>query len=246
MHYLETYNASEGFFAYQDDLDRADMALLMDHGVYYEFVPLSELDKDEPQAFEFREVEEGETYALVVSTSAGLWRVMVGDLVTVTSRLPLRIQVTGRISSYLNLVGEELMVQQSDKAWAALSTQLGTAVYNYLGGAALDAQGKPVGHQWVVEFQQGKMQPEPRALATRLDRELKTLNGDYAAKRMGDLVLGPPQVHVVPSGTFDAWMKAKGRLGGQHKVPRLSMEATFVKELLGQSADQKQELSPTC
>lgn len=246
MHYLETYNASEGFFAYQDDLGRDDMALLMDHGVYYEFVPLSELDKDEPQSLEFREVEVGETYALVVSTSAGLWRVMVGDLVTVTSRLPLRIQVTGRISSYLNLVGEELMVQQSDKAWAALSTQLGTAVYNYLGGAALDAQGKPVGHQWVVEFQQGKMQPEPRALATRLDRELKTLNGDYAAKRTGDLVLGPPQVHVVPSGTFDAWMKAKGRLGGQHKVPRLSMEATFVKELLGQVADRKQELSPTC
>ena len=90
------------------------------------------------------------------------------------------------------------------------------------------------------------MQPEPRALATRLDRELKTLNGDYAAKRTGDLVLGPPQVHVVPSGTFDAWMKVKGRLGGQHKVPRLSMEATFVEELMGQSADQKQELSPTC
>lgn len=243
MHYLETYNASEGFFAYQDDLGRDDMALLMDHGIYYEFVPLEELNQDHPEALEFREVEEGQTYALVISTNAGLWRYLVGDLVTVTSKVPLRIQVSGRISSFMNLVGEEVMEHQTDKAVADVCHALGTAMYNYMAGPVLDDFGKPVGHRWVVEFQSGCLQPPGVSMAKRLDAALQSLNGDYAAKRTSDLALLPPEVIVVPSGTFDAWLRGRNRLGGQHKVPRLTHDESMVREI---AASGNHELSPTC
>ena len=131
------------------------MALLMDHGVYYEFLPLDQLDSPRPEALEFREVEVGQTYALVVSTIAGLWRCLIGDLVTVTSTLPLRIQVTGRITSFLNLVGEEVMEQQTDRAIGEVATAMGTEVYNYMVGPVFDEKGKPIGHRWIVEFGQG-------------------------------------------------------------------------------------------
>ncbi|MDA0939833.1 MAG: GH3 auxin-responsive promoter family protein [Bacteroidetes bacterium] len=243
MHYLETYNASEGFFAYQDDLNRDDMALLMDHGIYYEFVPMEELGKSHPDALEFREVEEGQTYALVISTNAGLWRYLVGDLVTVTSKIPLRIQVSGRISSFLNLVGEEVMEQQTDRALADVCSELGTQAYNYIAGPVLDDFGKPVGHRWVVEFQAGHMHPPASSLGKRLDAALQALNGDYKAKRTADLALMLPEVKVVPSGTFDGWLRSRNRLGGQHKVPRLTHHESTVLEVLEAG---KRELSPTC
>lgn len=243
MHYLETYNASEGFFAYQDDLSRDDMALLMDHGIYYEFVPLEELGKSHPDALEFREVEVGQTYALVISTNAGLWRYLVGDLVTVTSKIPLRIQVSGRISSFLNLVGEEVMEQQTDRALADVCSELGTQAYNYMAGPVLDDFGKPVGHRWVVEFQAGHMHPPAASLGKRLDAALQALNGDYQAKRTANLALLPPAVEVVPPGTFDGWLRSRNRLGGQHKVPRLTHDEATVLDVLEAG---KRELSPTC
>lgn len=242
MHYLETYNASEGFFSYQDDLMRDDMALLMDHGIYYEFIPMEELGKSDPVALEFREVEEGQTYALVISTNAGLWRYVVGDLVTVTSKIPLRVQVTGRITSHLNLVGEEVMEHQTDQTVAAVSTELGAHVYNYMVGPVFDAMGKPVGHHWIVEFQKDSMQPPATALASRLDKRLQGLNGDYAAKRVASLALQSPKVSVVPSGTFDTWLRSKNRLGGQHKVPRLTDQIAELDRIVGLAG---QELSPT-
>lgn len=243
MHYLETYNASEGFFAYQDDLSRDDMALLMDHGIYYEFVPLNELGAQEPRALEFREVEEGETYALVISTNAGLWRYLVGDLVTITSKVPLRVQVAGRITSHLNLVGEEVMQHQTDKALSTVCSELGADLYNYMAGPVFDDFGKPVGHQWVMEFQQGSMQPPSKALASRVDAMLQSMNGDYAAKREGDLVLDAPEVHVVPKGTFDAWLESRNRLGGQNKVQRLTHDESMLMDIVQMAS---QELSPTC
>ncbi len=243
MHYLETYNASEGFFAYQDDLARNDMALLMDHGIYFEFMPLEEVGKPDPDTLEFREVEEGATYALVISTNAGLWRYLVGDLVTVTSKIPLRVQVAGRISSYLNLVGEEVMEHQTDRALAQISTNLGLHVYNYMAGPVLDDFGKPVGHRWAIEFRPCSLQLPAENLARRLDAALKSLNGDYAAKRSGDLALSPPQLEIVPAGTFDAWLQKRNRLGGQHKVPRLTENEATLLEVL---AAGKRELSPTC
>lgn len=243
VHYLETYNASEGFFAYQEDLGRDDMALLMDHGIYYEFMPLEEVGQPQPRALEFREVEVGQTYALVISTSAGLWRYLVGDLVTITSKVPLRIHVAGRISSHLNLVGEEVMEHQTDQAIAKVCKALGTELYNYMAGPVLDDFGKPVGHTWALEFQRGCMQPSDRALAKRLDAQLQRLNGDYKAKRTANLALDMPTVRVVPSGTFDAWLEGNQRLGGQHKVPRLTHDEAILRAVLDAS---KQELSPTC
>ena len=242
MHYLETYNASEGFFAYQDDLKRDDMSLLMDHGIFYEFIPLDELEKEAPHALEFREVEEGQTYALVVSTNAGLWRYLLGDLVTITSKIPLRVQVAGRISSFLNLVGEELMVQQTDRAWARVVRELGTELYNYMAGPVLDDLGKPVGHRWAVEFQPGRLNPPAEALSKRLDDALKAVNGDYKAKRTGDLALKEPEVSVLEPGSFDRWLASRDRLGGQHKVPRLTHQESMI---LGLIECEKQELSPT-
>ena len=242
MHYLETYNASEGFFAYQDDLSRDDMALLMDHGVYYEFLPLDQLDSPRPEALEFREVEVGQTYALVVSTIAGLWRCLIGDLVTVTSTLPLRIQVTGRITSFLNLVGEEVMEQQTDRAIGEVATAMGTEVYNYMVGPVFDEKGKPIGHRWIVEFQQGQLQPPIDAFARRLDEALQSINGDYAAKRTADLALKPLVLQVVQCGTFDSWLRQRNRLGGQHKVPRLNAQPRMLEEI---TRVANQELSPT-
>lgn len=243
MHYLETYNASEGFFAYQEDLSRDDMALLMDHGIYYEFMPLGELGQSHPQTLEFREVEVGQTYALVISTNAGLWRYIVGDLVTITSKVPLRIQVAGRISSHLNLVGEEVMQHQTDRAVAEVCRALGTELYNYVAGPVMDSLGKPIGHRWALEFQKGRMQPSQEALATRLDEALQRFNGDYKAKRTANLALGVPVVDVLPAGTFDAWLEAKNRLGGQHKVPRLTHDETLLQSVVRASG---KELSPTC
>jgi len=232
IHYVETYNASEGFFAFQDDLGRDDMALLMDHGIYYEFVPMSELDKPQPDALEFREVEVGQTYALVVSTNAGVWRLMVGDLVTITSKIPLRIQVVGRVTSHLNVVGEELMAQNADRAWAEVARALETEVYNFTGAPRFDEAGKPVAHRWVVEFQPGRAVPSAAQLGAELDRWLKTVNGDYQAKRTDDLILEAPQVDVVPEGSFDRWLAEHGRLGGQHKVPRLDASGTILEGVL--------------
>lgn len=243
MNYLETYNASEGFFAYQDELTRGDMALLMDHGIYFEFMPLEELGNSLPSTLEFREVEEGQTYALVVSTNAGLWRYLVGDLVTVTSKIPLRIQVSGRVSGSLNLAGEEVMEHQTDKALARTCMKLGAEAYNYMVGPKLDAQGKPIGHRWAVEFRPGALQPPAASFGRRLDEELQMLNGDYAAKRTANLALCMPEVAVLPEGTFDVWLKGRSRLGGQHKVPRLTHDDAVMEEVL---AAGKRELSPTC
>jgi hypothetical protein len=192
---------------------------------------------------EFREVEEGQTYALVISTNAGLWRYVVGDLVTITSKIPLRVQVSGRITSHLNLVGEEVMEHQTDRAMAAVLTELGAQVYNYMVGPVLDGMGKPVGHHWVVEFRRESMQPPASALASRLDTHLQGLNGDYAAKRVAGLALHAPKLSVVPSGTFDAWLNSKNRLGGQHKVPRLTNQTGELDRIVKLAS---QELSPTC
>jgi hypothetical protein len=219
------------------------MALLMDHGIYYEFMPLEEVGQSQPRALEFREVEVGQTYALVISTNAGLWRYLVGDLVTITSKVPLRIHVAGRISSHLNLVGEEVMEHQTDQAVAQMCRALGTELYNYIAGPVLDDFGKPVGHAWVVEFQRGCLQPSEAALAERLDAQLQRLNGDYKAKRTANLALNMPVVRVVAPGTFDAWLEGKHRLGGQHKVPRLTHNEATLRSIFDVS---RQELSPTC
>jgi hypothetical protein len=229
MHYLETYNASEGFFALQDDKDRNDMLLLLDNGVYYEFVPLEEIEKDHPDTLEVGDVALGGVYALAISTNAGLWRYVLGDTVRITSLQPLRIQVAGRVKHFINAFGEEVMVDNTDQALARACAETGAQVNEYTVAPTFIEDGKGY-HEWLVEFD---IEPKDvEAFAKLLDSHLQQLNSDYEAKRYKDMVLQPIRLHVMPSGAFHNWLRSKGKLGGQHKVPRLSSERTYLEEIL--------------
>lgn len=229
MHYLETYNASEGFFALQDDPSRNDMLLLLDNGVYFEFVPMDELGKDFPKTLTIDEVQVGGLYALVISTNAGLWRYLLGDTVRVTSLTPFRIKIAGRVKHYINAFGEEVVVDNTDQALAKACAETGAQVTDYTAAPIFIGDGQGY-HEWLVEFA-----TLPQDLATfteALDRNLQTLNSDYEAKRYKSMVLQPIKLHALPTGTFYKWLQSKGKLGGQHKVPRLSNERQYVEEIL--------------
>lgn len=229
MHYLETYNASEGFFALQDDPTRNDLLLLLDNGVYFEFVPLDELGKDYPKALTIDEVQLGGLYALVISTNAGLWRYLLGDTVRVTCLKPFRIQIAGRVKHYINAFGEEVVVDNTDQALAKACAETGAQVNDYTAAPAFIGDGQGY-HEWLVEF---ATPPNDLAAFTgALDRHLQSLNSDYEAKRYKSMVLQPIKVHVLPVGTFYKWLQSKGKLGGQHKVPRLSNERQYLDEIL--------------
>ncbi|WP_400192731.1 GH3 auxin-responsive promoter family protein [Hymenobacter sp. B81] len=232
MRYLEIYNASEGYLAFQDQPDSSDLLLLLDHGIYYEFIPTAEQDREQPRTLTLGEVEIGPSYALVISTTAGLWRYHLGDTVRFTSLAPYRIRISGRTKHFLNAFGEEVVVENAEAAVAAAARATGalvrdfTAAPIYFDGAA----GSRGGHQWLVEFAQP---PADAAHFTAvLDAELRQLNSDYDAKRHRDLALQPPLLTVAPAGTFEGWLARRGKLGGQHKVPRLSNSRELLDELL--------------
>lgn len=230
MNYVETYNASEGFFALQDRLDRDDLLLMLDYGIFYEFMPASEWESSRPRTVGLAEVELGENYALVISTNAGLWRYIVGDTVRFTSRYPFRIQVSGRTRHYLNAFGEELMVDNSDEAVRAACAATGAQVADYTGAPVYMSDANTGGHEWLIEFDR---EPPDIALFTELfDRRLREVNSDYDAKRSFDFVLRAPVVRTLPSGTFYQWLRERGKLGGQHKVPRLSNDRKMIEEVL--------------
>jgi hypothetical protein len=231
---METYNASEGFFAVQDDLRRDDLALMVRHGIFFEFLPLEELGQAQPRTLGVEEVEVGRTYALVISTSGGLWRYLIGDTVQVSSKVPLRIRVAGRTQQHLNVFGEEVMVHNTDAALAAAAKQHRCEVKDYT-VAPFVQECHPSGwHQWLVEFALPPQNLE--AFAQDLDAALRRVNSDYDAKREGNFVLGPAQVVMARPGVFDEWLGRKGQLGGQHKVPRLSEHRKVLDELLGINA----------
>ncbi|CAN5325303.1 GH3 auxin-responsive promoter family protein [soil metagenome] len=229
MHYLETYNASEGFFAIQDEAGRDDMLLLLDNGVYYEFMPLEEADKEHPKTLEIDEVKIGGLYALIISTNSGLWRYLLGDTVRVTSLKPFRIQVAGRLKHYINAFGEEVVVDNTDRALEKACAESGAQVRDYTACPAFTGNGQGY-HEWLVEFV--KAPQELEAFTHSLDKHLQQLNSDYEAKRYKDMVLQPIRLHAVPSNTFYNWLRSKGKLGGQHKVPRLSNERTYLDEIM--------------
>lgn len=219
MNYMETYNASEGFFALQDDPADRSMLLLMDVDVFYEFIPVAENGDPQPKALHAWEVKKGETYALVITSSNGLWRYRIGDTVTVTSVNPLKIKIAGRTKSFINAFGEELMVHNADTAieFAAKLTKADVADYT---AAPVYAEGSRKGrHQWFIEF--NTMPENLIDFAVTLDKRLCEVNSDYQAKRSGDIFLSPPEIIALPAGTFDRFLSATGRLGGQRKVPRL-------------------------
>ncbi|MCS7004646.1 MAG: GH3 auxin-responsive promoter family protein [Cytophagales bacterium] len=230
VRFMETYNASEGFFGVQDQLDRDDMLLMLDYGIYYEFIPFEELHNENPKVLTLQEVETGKNYALVISTNGGLWRYLIGDLVKFTSTSPYRIKVTGRTKHYINAFGEELMVENAEQALTFTCRELGARISNFTAAPIYLTTHQKGGHEWIIEFEKEPQNIEQFTIL--LDYYLRQINADYDAKRSGDIALGMPVVHVAPKGTFYEWLKKRGKLGGQNKVPRLANDRQFVEELL--------------
>lgn len=227
--YLEMYNASEGFFAAQDDPSEEGMLLFLDHGIFYEFMPVEEYGKKEPTTIGLDKVEIGKNYALVISTNGGLWRYLVGDTVQFTSLYPFRIKVSGRLKQYINAFGEEVIADNSDKAIAIACEKTGLSVKDYTAAPIYFGDNSKGAHEWLIEFEKAPASTDQ--FAYELDCALKTLNSDYEAKRYKDIALTLPHVHAVPQGLFHQWLKSKGKLGGQHKVPRLSNERTYIDDI---------------
>jgi len=234
MRYLEIYNSSEGYFALQDQPDVPDLLLLLDHGIYYEFLPAAQFDSPDPRPVPLEAVEVGPTYALVISTSAGLWRYLVGDTVRFTSVRPYRVRITGRTKHFLNAFGEEVVIENAEAAVAGAATATSVLVRDFTAAPiyfATDAAASRGGHEWAVECV-GSPPADAARFAQVLDQTLRQVNSDYDAKRHRDLALAPPRVHFVPAGTFEAWLRTRGPLGGQRKVPRLSNSREVLEGVL--------------
>lgn len=230
MHYMETYNASEGFFGIQDDPSEQTLLLMQDYGVFFEFIPMTEVGTENPTILPLEAVETGKNYAMVISTTGGLWRYQIGDTVRFTSLFPHKFVISGRTKHYINAFGEELMVDNADKAISRVSSLTGAVVKEYT-AAPLFMLDKAKGrHQWFIEFE--KMPSSLDEFASLLDKTLQELNSDYEAKRYKEISLQPLEIVVAHSGSFYEWLKQKGKLGGQHKIPRLSNERTHIEELL--------------
>ena len=230
MHYLELYNASEGFFGIQDQKDSEEMLLMLDYGVYYEFIPADQYEAEHPRTLTLAEVEKDKNYALVISTNAGLWRYKIGDTVKFTSLHPYRIKISGRTKHFINAFGEEVIVENAEAAITQACAETNAILANFT-AAPIYFEGKNRGgHQWLIEFSR---EPDDLAKFTHtLDQTLRDINSDYDAKRQQDLALQAPLVTVAPLGTFLNWMRRKGKLGGQHKVPRLSNSREYLEEML--------------
>lgn len=230
VHYVEIYNASEGFFAFQDQRDSRDMLLMADHGVWYEFIPFSLWEAGRWEAIPLEEVQVGEVYAMVITTVGGLWRYLIGDTVRFISKSPPRLRIAGRTRHYINAFGEEVMIDQAETALREACQVTGAAVRDYTVAPIFLEVGRRGAHQWLIEFIQPPADMEQ--FIAVLDNTLRSLNSDYDAKREADLALGKPSVVSLPEGTFYEWLKQKGRLGGQNKVPRLSTDRTYADEIL--------------
>jgi len=229
INYMEMYNASEGFFAAQDDLNEEGMLLMCDHGIFYEFMPVSEFDKENPETIQLDEVELGKNYAPVITTNGGLWRYLLGDTIQFTSLNPFRIKVSGRIKHFINAFGEEVIVDNTDKAVSIACQKTGTAVTDYTAAPIYFSEEGNGAHEWLIEFEK---EPENLdAFVEEMDAALKSINSDYEAKRHKDIALRMPEVMAVPKGTFSSWLSSKGKLGGQHKVPRLSNDRSILEEI---------------
>lgn len=229
MHYIETYNASEGFFGIQDRNSADDMLLMLDYGIFYEFIPIDELNSQNPKTLLLDQVETDTIYALVISTNSGLWRYMIGDTITFTSLNPYRIRVTGRTKSFINAFGEELIVDNAERAIETACKKTHAVITEYTVAPVYIKDNDSGSHQWLIEFE---TEPSNIQFFTEvLDNALKELNSDYEAKRYKDIVLGKPQLVNLPKGTFYKWLKSKGKLGGQYKVPRLSNNRIYVDEI---------------
>jgi hypothetical protein len=229
IHYQEMYNASEGFFAGQDDVEKEGMLLMCDHGIFYEFLPVEEWGKESPRTLQLNEVETGKNYAIIITTNGGLWRYLVGDTIQFITLNPFRVKVSGRLKHFMNAFGEEVIVDNSDQAISAACQKTGAIVNDYTAAPIYFSEGGNGAHEWLIEFEK-----EPDSLeefVRELDSALKSINSDYEAKRHKDIALRLPVVQAVPKGSFNNWLSSKGKLGGQHKVPRLSNERGTLEEI---------------
>ena len=230
MHLMETYNASEGFFAMQDQLGEEGMLLLLNQGIFYEFIPMKEFNGRHSTCIPLEGVKLGVTYALVISTNGELWRYILGDSIRFVSLAPYRLVVVGRTRLFINTFGEELMIDNAERAMATACEATNARLVDYSAAPVFMSQSDQGAHQWLIEFSQAPNDLEAFRLA--LDQALKTLNSDYEAKRYKDMVLKAPVITVARSGCFHDWLKSKGKLGGQNKVPRLSQNRDLMDALL--------------
>jgi len=230
MYYLETYNASEGFFGIQDQDHSEELLLMLDYGIFYEFLPLENLEDEHPKTLSLEQVELHKNYAIIISTNAGLWRYLIGDTVQFTSLSPFRIKITGRTKHFINAFGEELIIDNAENALTRACAATTAKVKDYTACPIYFKGEEAGGHEWIIEFE---TQPNDfERFIDVLDETLREINSDYDAKRFKDMALRRPKIHNAPVDTFYKWLKARGKLGGQHKVPRLANERKYVDEIL--------------
>jgi GH3 auxin-responsive promoter len=231
VNYLETYNASEGFFAIQDDFALKDQLLLMlDYGIFYEFLPMEEWENKYPNALTLDQVELDKNYAIIISTNGGLWRYKIGDTIKFTSKYPFRLKITGRTKQFINAFGEEVVVENADLAMTYAAKECGVVLKEYTAGPIYMQGNTKGGHEWVIEC--NKIPENKEKFIKALDAKIREVNSDYDAKRHLDMALIMPKVHFVENGIFYKWMESRGKLGGQHKVPRLSNSREYLDEIL--------------
>ncbi len=230
INYIEIYNASEGFVAAQVNPNDEGMLLFTEHGIFYEFMPVAEYGNENPKTVGLNKVAVGENYALVISTTGGLWRYLIGDTIQFTNLHPYKIKITGRLKHYMNAFGEEVIVDNSDKAIAHAAEKTNAVINDYTAAPVYFSDNSNGAHEWLIEFE--KEPDDFNAFVFELDDCLKNINSDYEAKRYKNIALRLPTVHKLPAGTFNEWLRSKGKLGGQHKVPRLSNERTMLEEIL--------------
>jgi hypothetical protein len=230
MSYMETYNASEGFFAIQDDLNTHDMLLMLDYGIFYEFIPMEEFGKENPKVLSIGDVEIGKNYAIVISTNAGLWRYIIGDTVKFTSLYPHKIVITGRTKHFINAFGEELIIENAEQSIKIACEKTHAQIREYTAAPVYMTESSKGAHEWLFEFSE---QPSNIDYFMEvLDNALKSVNSDYEAKRYRNMSLEFPKCTIIPEGIFYKWLKEKGKLGGQHKIPRLANHREYVDELI--------------
>lgn len=231
IHYLELYNASEGFFGIQDQRDSEELLLMLDYGIFYEFIAEAEWEKEFPETISLADVITGKNYAMVISTTGGLWRYNTGDTILFTSLLPYRFKITGRTKNHINVFGEEVMIGNAEKALHIACEKTNSSVREFtVAPVFLDEKEKKGRHEWIIEFE--KAPPDLNYFSELLDNALKSVNSDYEAKRYNNFILQLPLVNALAQGTFYKWMKAHDKLGGQYKVPRLSNNRKIAEEIL--------------
>jgi hypothetical protein len=231
MRYMETYNASEGFFGIQDRPESDELLLLLDYGIFYEFIPMEEWENENPIVVPLQDVEVGKNYAILISTNGGLWRYKIGDTIKFTSTYPYRFRISGRTKHFINAFGEEVIVENAEKAIAYAAENTEATILNFTAAPVyFDQSGAKGAHEWIVEFKTHPNNEEK--FKELLDSQLRSINSDYDAKRHKGLALTEPIIHIAQAGLFESWLRKKGKLGGQNKVPRLANNREYLDELL--------------